>query len=77
MKTWSKRILIVVCAALVAFAFISFSNRKTPVNGTADTAFADTRSTSPIPQDSLKIIQAMQDSFRAISDSLFAFCCRG
>ena len=70
MKTWSKRILIVACAALVAFAFISFSNRKTPVNGTADTAFADTRSTSPIPQDSLKIIQAMQDSFRAISDSL-------
>ena len=70
MKSWTKRILGITAAAAFAFAVVSFSCRNTQVSGTADTAFAETRATSPIPTDSLKIIQAMQDSFRAISDTL-------
>lgn len=70
MKTWTKRILAGAGAAVLAFAVVFFSCRKNPVYGTADTAFAETRKTSPIPSESLKIIQALQDSFRAISDSL-------
>ena len=70
MKTWTKRIIGISCAAVLAFGAISLSCRKTPVNGSADTAFAETRTTSPIPADSLKMIQAMQDAFRSISDTL-------
>jgi Do/DeqQ family serine protease len=70
MKTWTKRIIGISCAAVLAFAAISLSCRKTPVNGSADTAFAETRSDSPVPADSLKVMQAMQDAFRAISDTL-------
>jgi Do/DeqQ family serine protease len=70
MKTWTKRVIGISCAAIATFAVISLSCRKTPVNGTADTAFAETRTDSPIPSDSLKVMQAMQDSFRAISDTL-------
>jgi len=70
MKTWTKRIIGISCAAALTFAVISLSCRKTPVNGTADTAFAETRTDSPIPADSLKVMQAMQDSFRAISETL-------
>ena len=70
MKTWTKRIIGISCAAVLAFGAISLSCRKTPVNGSADTAFAETRATSPIPADSLKMIQAMQDAFRSISDTL-------
>lgn len=70
MKTWTKRILVGASAAVIAFAIFSFSCRKNPVYGTAGTAFAETRKISPIPSESLKIIQALQDSFRTISDSL-------
>jgi Do/DeqQ family serine protease len=70
MKSWTKRIIGIAGVAVVTFAIVSFSCRKTPVTGTADTAFAETRTDSPIPADSLKVMQAMQNSFRAISEKL-------
>jgi len=70
MKTWTKRIVGISCAAVLTFAVVSLSCRKTPVNGSADTAFAETRTDSPVPSDSLKVMQAMQDAFRSISDTL-------
>lgn len=70
MKTWTKRIIGISCAAVAAFAAVSFSCRKVAVKGTADTAFAETRTDSPVPAESLSIVQAMQNAFRAISDSM-------
>lgn len=70
MKVWTKRILVTAFAALSAFAVFSFSCKKTPVTGSAATAFAETKAKSPIPESSLKVIQALQESFRAISDTL-------
>ena len=67
MKTWTKRILAMVAAGAFAFAAVSMSCAKTKVQGTADTAFADTTPAVSIPADSLKVIEALQNSFRSIS----------
>ena len=67
MRTWTKRILTLVAASAFAFAVVSMSCAKTKVSGTADTAFADTAPAVSIPADSLKVIEALQNSFRAIS----------
>lgn len=68
MKSWKKCLIGFAGAAVLSFGVVSFSCRKTPVVGTAGTAYAET--SSIVPQDSLKIVEALQNSFRAISDGV-------
>lgn len=81
MKSWTKRVIVIAGAAVLSFAAISISCAKTPVSGSAktvtskivngdsSTAYAETRS-QIVPADSLKIVEALQNSFRAISDGV-------
>lgn len=69
MKTWTKRLLCAAGAAVLSFLFISFSCTKTSVKGNAATVYAESKS-SVVPEDSLKIIEALQESFRAISNGV-------
>ena len=66
MKSW-KKLLGVVAAGAFAFAAVSLSCSKVRVHGSADTAFADTKPAVSIPADSLRVIEALQNSFRSIS----------
>lgn len=68
MKSWKKCLIGFAGAAVLSFGVVSLSCSKTPVVGTADTAYAET--SSIVPQDSLKIVEALQNSFRAISDGV-------
>ncbi len=68
MKSWKKCLIGFAGAAVLSFGIVSFSCSKTPVVGTAGTAYAET--SSIVPQDSLKIVEALQNSFRAISDGV-------
>ncbi len=77
MKKWTKRILFAATTFVLAFALVSLSCGKTKVFGsantigTADTAYAETPARStPTPAEALKIIEALQISFRSISDAL-------
>ncbi len=69
MKIWTKRIIGITGAALLTFGALSFSCSRTQVKGSASTAYAESKS-QIVPADSLKIIEALQDSFRAISNGL-------
>ncbi|MDE7391322.1 MAG: S1C family serine protease, partial [Treponemataceae bacterium] len=66
MKSW-KKLLGVVAVGAFAFAAVSLSCSKVRVHGSADTAFADTKPAVSISADSLRVIEALQDSFRSIS----------
>lgn len=70
LKMWTNRIIGAAGAAAFAFAVVSLSCRKAQVSGSADTVFAETKSSSPIPADSLKVVEALQNSFRAIGEAL-------
>ncbi len=68
MKKWTKAFIGTAAAAVFAFAAVSISCRKISVKGSADTVYAETR--RMIPEDSLRIVEALQDSFRAISNGV-------
>ncbi len=68
MKTWTKCLIGVTGAAVLSFGIISFSCSKTSVVGNAITAYAET--SEIVPSESLKIVEALQNSFRAISDGV-------
>lgn len=68
MKTWLKCLTGAACAAVLSFGVVSLSCSKTFVKGNANTAYAET--SAIVPADSLKIVEALQNSFRAISDGL-------
>lgn len=71
MKKITKKILLGFSACVFAFAVVSLSCTRTKVQGSADTAFADTA--SPVVElsgDSLKLIEALQNSFRSISSGV-------
>ena len=68
MKTWTKCLIGVAGAAVLSFGVISLSCSKTPVVGNASTAYAE--SSAIVPSESLKIVEALQNSFRAISDGV-------
>ena len=70
MKGIKTKIAAGVTACAVAFGVISFSCSKVKVEGTADTVFADTKKSSAIPAESLKVIEALQNSFNSISESV-------
>lgn len=69
MKAWTKWLLGAAGFALLSFSVISLSCKEAPVRGTAGTAFAETASAA-VPAESLKVVEALQNSFRAISDGL-------
>lgn len=68
MKTWAKYLICVAGVAVLSFGIVSLSCSKTPVVGSAGTAYAET--SSIVPSESLKIVEALQNSFRAISDGV-------
>lgn len=70
MKSWTKRIVLSASVAVLSFVLISFSCAKTPVNGTAGTVYAESDSGEIVSKESLKIIEALQNSFRSISNRL-------
>ena len=67
MKKLTKSILAGGAAAALAFAAVSLSCTRVQVQGSAATAFADTKPAVTIPSESLKVIEALQNSFRSIS----------
>ena len=69
MKKWTKTFIGTLTAAAFAFAVVYISCGKISVKGSADTVYAETPS-KLISQDSLRIVEALQDSFRAISNGL-------
>lgn len=70
MKSWTKRIVLSASVAVLSFVLISFSCAKTPVTGTAGTVYAESDSGEIVPKESLKVIEALQNSFRSISNRL-------
>ncbi len=71
MKKITKRILLGTTASALAFAALSFSCTRVPVQGSAATAFADTAKPAvTISSESLKVIEALQNSFRSISSGV-------
>jgi Do/DeqQ family serine protease len=66
MKTLTKRICLVLGALAISFALFAFSC-DAATRGSAATAFADTGTAVKIPENSLAVVEALQDVFRAIS----------
>lgn len=69
MKTWKKCLIGALSAAVLSFGVVSLSCSKTPVVGSAATAYAES-SSAVVPAEYLKVVEALQNSFRAISDGL-------
>ena len=67
MKRITSKIACAVGAAVFAFGAVSLSCSKIRVKGTADTVFADTAPAVNIPNESLKVVEALQSSFNSIS----------
>ncbi len=70
MKNIRTKLAAGFAACALAFGVISFSCSKIKVEGTADTVFADTKKSIAIPAESLKVIEALQNSFNSISDGV-------
>lgn len=70
MKNITPKIVCGISAAALAFAVVSFSCSKVKVEGTADTVFAETKPAISIPSESLKVVEALQNSFNSISEGV-------
>lgn len=79
MKKWTKCIVGVASVAVLAFALVSLSCGKTKVSGsaettfaggTAGTAYAETPRNNYSPEQALSIVEALQTSFRYITDTM-------
>ncbi len=71
MKKITKGVFAGIAACAVGFGALSISCKAVEVKGTADTAFADTKAPAvSIPSESLKVIEALQDSFRSVSSGV-------
>lgn len=78
MKKLTKNLLGVSCAAIFAFALVSLScgkvhvqgSAETTFSGTADTAYAESPRSDISVSDSLKVLEALQNSFRNISQTM-------
>lgn len=70
MKLFTRKtgkIALVSAGALACFALVVFFSTRSP--GSAQTAFAEAKTQSPIPADSISILEAMQKANRAISQA--------
>lgn len=71
MKSWTKYILGIFAVALFSFGFISLSCGRKQVVGSAATVYAESAPKEQIvPSESLKVVEALQNSFRAISSGV-------
>lgn len=71
MKKITKGVVAGLFACGFAFSLVSLSCRKVEVKGTADTAFADSgKAAISISSDALKVVEALQNSFRSISSGV-------
>ncbi len=70
MKNMTSKIVCGVSAAALAFAAVSFSCSRVKVEGSADTVYAETKSAVAIPSESLKVVEALQNSFNSISEGV-------
>ena len=68
MKKLTKGLLAGGLAAVLSFALVSISCGKINVKGNAGTVYAET--SAIVPEETLKIVEALQNSFRAISQGL-------
>jgi Do/DeqQ family serine protease len=62
-----KRLCLTFTALAASFVFLSFACNAAGRRDSAYTAFADTGTAVNIPENSLKVVEAMQDVFRSIS----------
>lgn len=69
MKSWTKIVLCVMGAAVLSFGIFTLSCAKTEVRGNAATVYAETKS-QIMSEETLKAVEALQNSFRAISNAL-------
>ena len=69
MKSWTKIVLCVMGGAFLSFGIFTLSCAKTEVKGNAATVYAETRSRI-MSEETLKSVEALQNSFRAISTAL-------
>lgn len=78
MKKWTKCIIGVASVAVLAFALVSLScgrskvsgSAETTFSGTAGTAYAETPRNNYTPEQALSIVEALQTSFRYITDTM-------
>ncbi|QTQ14333.1 Do family serine endopeptidase [Treponema parvum] len=71
MKKWTKYLIGAVSAAVLSFGLVSLYYRGVAVKGSAATAFAETKTAAvSIPQDSLKVVESLQNAFRSISSEV-------
>ena len=70
MKTWTKYLIGAASAAVLSFAILTVGFKGVAVKGSAATAFAETKPAVTIPTESLSVVEALQNSFRAISSGL-------
>ena len=78
MKKWTKNFVGISAIAVLTFVVLSLSCGKKQVKGsaettfvaTADTAYAETPRTNQSSPDSLKVLEALQNSFRSISQTV-------
>ncbi len=70
MKKMTKNLIGTAVASVLSFGLISFSCSGKTARGSANTAFADTVPAVSIPQESLGVIEALQNVFRAISSEV-------
>src|SRR5574344_1225530 len=70
MKTWTKYLIGAASAAALSFGLVSLSGRGASIRGNASTAFADSNPAVSIPSDSLKVVESLQNAFRAVSSGV-------
>ncbi len=70
MKTWTKYVIGAASAAVLSFGLVSLSCRGVAVKGSAATAFAESTPAVSIPADSLKLVEALQNTFTSISSGV-------
>lgn len=76
-----KKIGLGAAALVCAFAFTTLSCRKTEIKGSADTVYAETYTPSKgtpaitIASSDLKMLEALQNSFRSISSGVLPSVC--
>lgn len=68
MKKITKKIAVAACTAALSFGIFNLSCKVN--KGSANVAFAETSPANIIPQDSLAVTQAMQNTFRSISSGV-------
>lgn len=68
MKKIAKNLALVACTATLSFGIFNLSCKVN--KGSANVAFAESSPTAVIPQDSLAVTQALQNTFRSISSSV-------